>query len=154
MYLLYMFLRHSVLTVTFIHHRMVEMLSIMPVSIRNGILRSFSFWRELILMSRIRWVLVNINFTDPYHLCRYCITIVIDDSYLYLVVYHIVNYYYNSCLPLNSNGHILDSLYFIKSDPYHLFDSLYKFYWPLSSIPILYNDSYRYCISIFSRWCF
>ena len=110
MYLMCMFLRHNVLTVTSISYRMVEMLSIGPVSIRNGMLRSFSFWRELILMSRIRWVLNNYNFTDPYHLCRYCILLVIDTAYVYLVVYHRVNYYYNSCLPLYSNGQILDSL--------------------------------------------
>ena len=79
---------------------MVKMLSIGPVSIRNGMLRSFSFWRELILMSRIRWVLTNYNFTDPYHLCRYCILLVIDTAYVYLVVYHLVSYHYNSCLPL------------------------------------------------------
>ena len=42
MHLLHMFLRHSVLTVTFIYHRMVKMLSIMPVNIKNGMLRSFS----------------------------------------------------------------------------------------------------------------
>ena len=42
MYLLYMFLWHSVLTVTFIRHRMVTMLSIGPVNIKNGMLRSFS----------------------------------------------------------------------------------------------------------------
>ena len=55
-------------------------------------------------MSKLRLVLFNINFTDPYHLYVFCILLVIDDAYVYLVLYHIVNYYYNSCLPLNSNG--------------------------------------------------
>ncbi len=86
MYFLYMFLWHSVLTITFIHHRMVKMLSIGPVLNRNGMLRSFSSWRELILTWRIRWVLFNDNFTDPYHLYLYCIMLVIDDTYAYLVV--------------------------------------------------------------------
>jgi len=100
-YLYYMLLRHILFTVTFIYHRMVKMLSIMPVSIRNGILRNFSFWRELIPILKIRWVLSNYNFTYPYHLCRYCTMIVIDTAYLYLVVHHIVSYW---------NEHILDSL--------------------------------------------
>ena len=34
---------YMLLTVTFIHHRMVEMLSIGPVSIRNGMFWRFSF---------------------------------------------------------------------------------------------------------------
>ena len=90
MHLLYMFLRHSVLTVTFIHHRMVKMLSIGLVKIKNGMLRSFSSWRELMLTQRIRWELFNDNFTDPYHLYLYCIMFVIDDVCVYLIVYHIV----------------------------------------------------------------
>ena len=85
MHLLHMFLRHSVLTVIFIHHRMVEMLSIGLVNIKNGMWRSFSSWRELILTWRIRWVLINDHFTDPYHLYLYCIVLVIDDTYAYLV---------------------------------------------------------------------
>ncbi len=91
MYLLYMFLRHSVLTVTFIHHRMVEMLSIWPVNIKNGMLRSFSFWRELILTWRIRWVLFNDNFTDPFHLYLYCIMVTIYDVSVYSAVYRIIS---------------------------------------------------------------
>ena len=90
MHLLHMFMWHSVLTVTFIHHRVVEMLSIGPVIIKNGMLRSISSWRELILTWRIRWVLFNDNFTDPYHLYLYCIMLVIDDAWVYLVVHYIV----------------------------------------------------------------
>jgi len=94
-------------------------------------------------MSKLRLVLFNINFTDSYHLYLYCILLVIDDAYVYLVVYHIVNYIYNSCLPLNSNGHILDSLYFIKSDPFHLFDSLY-YHLYLYCIMIVIDTAYLY----------
>ena len=55
-------------------------------------------------MSKLRLVLFNINFTDSYHLYLYCILLVIDDANVYLVLYHIVSYYHNSCLPLDSNG--------------------------------------------------
>ena len=94
MYLLYMSLWQSVLTFTSIHHSIVEMLSIGPVIIRNGMWWSFSFWRELIPMSRIRWVLFNDDFTYPYHLNLYFVMIPKDDLYVYYVVHYIVSYYY------------------------------------------------------------
>ena len=98
------FLRHSVLTVTFINNRMVMMLSIGPVALRIGMWLSISSWREQIPMLWIRWLYC---FTDPYHL--YLSYYISYRLYVCLFSRASLSHYCYSCYPLYLNGQILYS---------------------------------------------
>jgi len=82
------FLRHSVLTVTFINNRMVMMLSIGPVALRIGMWLSFSSWREQIPMLWIRWLYCEITLIIYIYLAILIIDYVF---YIVIIVIHVIH---------------------------------------------------------------